>query len=81
MCGTKAKFVPVAGGGRASFTVSGLTGGSCVSRVGSAIGVIDEVTDVQIDLVAGGTSKVTVLSNQAVSAAGVRSAGPGHDPV
>ncbi|MBE0010240.1 MULTISPECIES: heavy-metal-associated domain-containing protein [unclassified Arthrobacter] len=70
----KTKSVPAAGSLSASFGVTGLTCGSCASRVSSAVGEIDDVTDVQIDLVSGGTSTVTVLSNQAVPAAAVRSA-------
>lgn len=58
----------------ASFDVTGLTCGSCASRVTSAVSAIDDVTDVQIDLVSGGSSTVTVLSSQPVPAAVVRSA-------
>ena len=71
---SKAKTVPQAGSISASFGVAGLTCGSCASRVSSAVGGIDDVTDVQIDLVSGGTSTVTVYSNQVVPSAAVRSA-------
>ncbi|WP_334683372.1 heavy-metal-associated domain-containing protein [Arthrobacter sp. CAN_A212] len=71
---SKANSIPAPGSVSASFGVAGLTCGSCASRVSSAVGEIDDVTDVQIDLVAGGTSTVTVLSNQVVPAAAVRSA-------
>ncbi|NOJ60922.1 heavy metal-associated domain-containing protein [Arthrobacter sp. 260] len=71
---SKTTSVPTVGSISASFGVAGLTCGSCASRVTSAVGEIDDVTDVQINLVSGGTSTVTVLSNQAVPAAAVRSA-------
>ncbi|MHA7140353.1 MULTISPECIES: heavy-metal-associated domain-containing protein [unclassified Arthrobacter] len=71
---SKTKTAPATGNISASFGVAGLTCGSCASRVTSAVGAIDDVTDVQIDLVSGGTSTVTVLSNQTVPAAAVRSA-------
>ncbi|WP_167993408.1 heavy-metal-associated domain-containing protein [Arthrobacter pigmenti] len=54
--------------------MTGLTCGSCASRVTSAVGALDEVKDVQIDFVSGGASTVTVLSSQPVPSAGVRSA-------
>lgn len=57
-----------------NFAVTGLTCGSCASRVTSAISALDEVKDVQIDLVSGGTSTVTVLSSRPVPPAAVRSA-------
>lgn len=57
-----------------SFTVTGLTCGSCASRVTSAISTLDEVKDVTIDLAPGGASTVTVLSSQPVSSEAVRSA-------
>ncbi|NOJ61616.1 heavy metal-associated domain-containing protein [Arthrobacter sp. 260] len=71
---SETQTAPATGNISASFGVAGLTCGSCASRVTSAVGEIDDVTDVQIDLVSGGTSTVTVLSNQAVPAAAVRSA-------
>jgi copper chaperone len=58
----------------ASYAVTGLTCGSCSSRVTSAISALDEVKDVKIDIVSGGASTVTVLSSQPVSSAAVRSA-------
>ncbi len=66
--------VAAAGDVNASFTVTGLTCGSCASRVTSAISALDEVKDVQVDLVSGGASTVTVLSSQPVPSAAVRSA-------
>ncbi|MHA7275791.1 heavy-metal-associated domain-containing protein [Arthrobacter sp. Hz1] len=66
--------VPAADSISASYDVAGLTCGSCASRVTSAVEVIEGVTDVEIDLVSGGTSTVTVLSNEPVPAAFVRAA-------
>lgn len=57
-----------------SFDVTGLTCGSCASRVTSAVSVLQDVTAVRVDLVSGGTSTVTVRSNQPVPPAAVRSA-------
>lgn len=72
---TSAESVPVAADDvTASFAVTGLTCGSCASRVTSAISALDEVKDVKIDLVSGGASTVTVLSGQPVPSAAVRSA-------
>ncbi|WP_026544919.1 heavy metal-associated domain-containing protein [Arthrobacter sp. 35/47] len=58
----------------ASFDVTGLTCGSCASRVTSAVSALEDVTAVRVDLVAGGTSTVAVRSNQPVPPAAVRSA-------
>ena len=45
-----------------SFGVTGMTCGHCASAVTSELKAFDGVTDVQVDLVAGGTSTVTVTS-------------------
>ncbi|WP_020577216.1 heavy-metal-associated domain-containing protein [Actinopolymorpha alba] len=45
-----------------TYTVSGMTCGHCVSAVTSELEALDGVTDVKIDLVAGGNSTVTVTS-------------------
>lgn len=72
---TAAELAPAAADDvTASFAVTGLTCGSCASRVSSAISALNEVKDVKIDLVSGGTSTVTVLSSQPVPPAAVRSA-------
>lgn len=72
---TAAPTVPtVTGDVTASFKVTGLTCGSCASRVTSAVSALEDVTAVRVDLVAGGTSTVTVRSNQPVPPAEVRSA-------
>jgi len=68
------QLVPPADSVSVGFGVAGLTCGSCASRVTTAVGAIDDVTDVQIDLVSGGTSTITILSNQPIPSAAVRSA-------
>lgn len=45
-----------------TFPVTGMTCGHCVSAVTSELKEIPGVTDVNVDLVAGGTSTVTVAS-------------------
>jgi copper chaperone len=47
--------------------VQGLTCGHCVSSVQEEIQEIDGVTDVQVELVKGGTSTVTVTAAEPVS--------------
>lgn len=44
------------------YAVSGMTCGHCVGAVTSELKSIDGVSDVQVELVAGGTSTVTVTS-------------------
>ena len=50
-----------------TFPVTGMTCGHCVRAVSSEIGQISGVTDVSVDLVAGGTSTVTLTSDQPVA--------------
>ncbi|WP_427383979.1 heavy-metal-associated domain-containing protein [Janibacter sp. G56] len=57
-----------------TFAVTGMTCGHCVSAVSSEIQQIPGVTDVTVDLAAGGTSTVTVTSNTPVSEADVATA-------
>ncbi len=45
-----------------SFAVTGMTCGHCASAVTSELKGLDGVTEVHVDLVAGGTSTVTVTS-------------------
>jgi copper chaperone CopZ len=57
-----------------TFSVTGLTCGHCVHAVSEEIRGIDGVSDVSVDLVAGGTSTVSVvaaepLAEQTVAAA------------
>lgn len=49
-----------------TFPVTGLTCGHCVGAVTSEISEIPGVTDVSVDLVAGGTSTVHVTADQQV---------------
>lgn len=52
-------------------TVSGMTCGHCVAAVTEELQAIDGVQDVQIDLVAGGDSPVTITSDSALSHADI----------
>ena len=45
-----------------TFPVVGMTCGHCVHAVTEEVKALDGVTDVAVDLVAGGTSQVTVTS-------------------
>ncbi|EYR65187.1 heavy metal transporter [Actinotalea ferrariae CF5-4] len=47
--------------------VQGMTCGHCVRSVQEEIGEIPGVTDVQVELVNGGTSTVTVTSTEPIS--------------
>jgi copper chaperone len=47
-----------------TYSVSGMTCGHCVASVTEELQEVDGVRDVAVDLVAGGTSKVTVTSDQ-----------------
>jgi copper chaperone len=58
----------------ADYSVTDLTCGSCAGRVGSAIGALDGVENVQIALVPGGTSTVSVTSSQPLDASSVQDA-------
>jgi len=57
-----------------SFSVDGMTCGNCVRHVSEELTALPGVTDVQVDLVAGGSSPVTVtsdapLTDEAIAAA------------
>jgi copper chaperone CopZ len=47
-----------------TFKVDGLTCGHCAHAVTSELTALDGVTEVNVDLVAGGTSTVTVVAAQ-----------------
>jgi copper chaperone CopZ len=47
-----------------TYAVTGMTCGHCASAVTSELKTLEGVTDVAVDLVAGGTSSVTVTSTQ-----------------
>lgn len=50
-----------------TYPVVGMTCGHCVGAVDSELRAVAGVTDVEITLVAGGTSQVTVTSNEPLS--------------
>ena len=47
-----------------TYAVTGMTCGHCAGAVSSELKVLDGVTDVSVDVVAGGTSSVTVTSDR-----------------
>ena len=57
-----------------SFPVTGMTCGHCVNAVSSELKEIPAVTDVSVELVAGGTSTVTVTSDAPIAEADVAAA-------
>lgn len=58
----------------ATYSVTGMTCGHCASAVTTELTALDGVTDVQIGLVAGGSSTVTVTSEQPLQTARVSAA-------
>ena len=50
-----------------TFTVTGMTCGNCVKHVTEELTEIDGVTDVAVDLVAGGYSPVTITTEGPVT--------------
>jgi copper chaperone CopZ len=57
-----------------TYAVSGMTCGHCATTVTSELKSLDGVTDVHVDLVAGGTSTVTVASQAPLDDIQVRAA-------
>ena len=57
-----------------TFSVTGMTCGHCASAVTSELQELTGVTDVVVDLVAGGTSTVTVTSGTSLSETDVAAA-------
>ena len=57
-----------------TFPVTGMTCGHCVGAVSSEVQEIAGVTDVSVELVAGGTSTVSVTSDAPVSVSDVAAA-------
>jgi len=47
-----------------SYSVTGMTCGHCVNAVTSELKTLDGVSDVDVDLLAGGNSTVTITSSQ-----------------
>jgi copper chaperone len=73
-----------------TFKVTGMTCGHCVNAVTEELTALDAVADVAVDLVAGGTSTVTVTTNgtvddaalvAAIDEAGYQVAGPRDLPL
>lgn len=54
-----------------TFNVTGMTCGHCAGAVTSELKALDGVNDVDVDLVAGGTSTVTVTSEAPIEEAKV----------
>ncbi|WP_165070503.1 heavy-metal-associated domain-containing protein [Marisediminicola senii] len=77
-CGTGAHANAEAPAGsttvREHYLVDGMTCGHCVSSVTEEITAIDGVESVSVDLNAGGTSRVMVVSSQPISAAQIDAA-------
>ncbi|WP_432534960.1 heavy-metal-associated domain-containing protein [Kineococcus arenarius] len=61
-------------GARSSYGVAGMTCGHCVAAVRGELSALDGVTDVAVDLVAGGTSTVTVTTTTPLEEAAVADA-------
>jgi copper chaperone len=57
-----------------TYAVTGLTCGHCASAVTEELGAVEGVTAVDVDLVAGGTSTVTVSSDSPLDDATVADA-------
>jgi copper chaperone len=57
-----------------TFDVVGMTCGHCAHAVTEELQALDGVTDVQVDLVAGGTSTVTVATERELTTAEVNAA-------
>jgi copper chaperone CopZ len=57
-----------------NFAVHGMTCGHCASAVTEELKALDGVTDVQVSLVAGGTSAVTVDATRELTPAEVAAA-------
>jgi len=57
-----------------TYLVSGMTCGHCVSAVAEEVGKLDGVSGVDVDLVPGGQSRVTVTSTTTLSASAVAEA-------
>lgn len=59
---TDAKETPMTDQTTRTYQVTGMTCGHCASSVTTELEALDGVSDVTVDLVAGGTSTVTVTS-------------------
>ena len=61
-------------GSTTAYQVEGMTCGHCAKSVTEELTALEGVTDVRIDLVAGGASTVTVIAARPLSAEAVRAA-------
>ena len=57
-----------------TYLVSGMTCGHCVSAVAEEVGKLDGVSGVEVDLVPGGQSRLTVTSTTKLPASAVAEA-------
>ncbi len=57
-----------------TFPVTGMTCGHCVSAVSEELRAVDGVSDVDVELVPGGTSQVTVRADRELDRAEVEAA-------
>ena len=57
-----------------TITVSGMTCGHCEAAVKEELGALNGVTEVAVDLNAGGDSQVTITSSDALDDAAIRAA-------
>lgn len=57
-----------------TYQVEGMTCGHCAGQVTDALTALEGVADVQIDLVAGGLSTITVTGDRSISTEAVRTA-------
>ena len=57
-----------------TYAITGMTCGHCASAVTSELKTLEGVTDVAVDLVAGGTSSVTITSTQPLAESQVAAA-------
>lgn len=57
-----------------TYTVSGMSCAHCVAAVTDEVTKLEGVTDVAVELVAGGESKVTVTSDAVLAEQGIRQA-------
>lgn len=69
-----ADALEVAAASSQAFAVTGMTCGHCVSAVSAEVGHLEGVTDVAVQLVAGGASRMTVRSRVPLASAEIAAA-------
>jgi copper chaperone CopZ len=72
--GTESTASPSAEQPATDFQLAGMTCGHCVSSVSEELAKLDGVNDVQVALVPGGISIVTIYGSESVSPVAVRAA-------